>query len=102
MGVRGLHLLRVDAVYENDKILHMRAAERQKKVAVELVNELCPKDCFYRVKLDDTTDYCAYCVIEYEPRRCKISECDKYKRGKRKVVLDKYTLECRWVEYEEL
>ena len=68
---------------------------------IETVDEHCQhKDCIYRMKFDETTDYCAYCLFEYEVRRCKISECTRYKKGKRKVALDGATLWFRW-EYDD-
>lgn len=52
------------------------------KEEIELVSELCPTDCIYMSHLDDGTPICYYAVIKCECRKCKISECDKYKGGK--------------------
>lgn len=56
---------------------------------VETVDEHCKhEDCIYRCRLNFyNTDYCNYAVIVGESRGCSISECDKYKRGKRKVAM---------------
>ena len=49
----------------------------------ELVSELCPIDCVYRSYIEGgNIPICFYIAIAEEPRRCKISECDKYKPGK--------------------
>lgn len=71
------------------------------EVIEELVDQLCPKDCIYRVPLTPTTDFCAYCLAKYEPRGCKISECDKYRTGVRKVIMGLGTLNYEWMEDDE-
>lgn len=49
----------------------------------ELVSELCPTDCVYRSYIEGgSIPVCFYAVIAEQARRCKISECDKYKAGK--------------------
>lgn len=57
--------------------------QREAEETVELVEDLCPKDCIYRSYLHGSgTPICYYAVIERVPSRgCKISECDKYKAG---------------------
>lgn len=72
------------------------------EVIEELVDELCPQDCIYRLPFTPTTDFCGYCLIEHETRHCKISECDKCKVGKRKVVMEFGTLNYKWVEDENI
>lgn len=52
----------------------------------ELVLTHCKHpDCVYRstVNLNGKIPVCVYAMIENEVRGCKISECDKYKRGKK-------------------
>lgn len=70
------------------------------EVIEELVDKLCPTDCIYRIRFTPTTDCCAYCLFKKQSRGCRISECDKYRRGKRRVVMELGTLEFRWVEDE--
>lgn len=49
---------------------------------VETVAEHCKhEDCIYRRLISNDVPICFYAVIMCELRRCKISECDKYKRG---------------------
>lgn len=62
----------------------------------ETVNEHCPKDCVYRVPFDFASDYCAYLVMEGTRRGCDVSNCNKYKQGKRKVTIEGATLYFRW------
>ena len=57
-------------------------------------------ECIYRSQIDGgSTPICFYAVLAGEPRRCKISECDKYKDGRRiRPRMEKdYIL---WWEYE--
>lgn len=69
---------------------------------IETVNEHCKhKDCKYRMMFDPTSDYCAYCVIEKELRGCPISECNRYKRGGKRVTIDGYTLHYKWIMTDE-
>lgn len=50
---------------------------------VETVEEFCPTDCVYRgVMWSYNTPFCQYALIEGECRKCKVSECDKYRQGK--------------------
>lgn len=51
---------------------------------VETIDEFCPKNCVYRMKLDRHTSMCGYAIIEQHTRGCAISSCDKYRKGKRK------------------
>lgn len=42
------------------------------------------KDCIYRGQIDaGHTPVCLYAMYEGRARGCKISECDKYKAGKK-------------------
>lgn len=62
---------------------------------VELVENYCPEDCVYRSELrDDGTPCCCYAAIEGRSRGCRVSECDKYKRGrpKRPRIREEYVL----------
>lgn len=68
---------------------------------IEEVDRYCPKDCIYRMYFDGTTHYCGYCAAERHSRGCKVSECDKYKRGKRRVAIESGTLEFRWELYDD-
>lgn len=52
----------------------------------ETVSEHCKhKDCIYRIKIGTQDPICTYIEKEHRPRGCKISECDKYKAGSRRV-----------------
>ena len=49
---------------------------------VELAKDYCPSDCYYRSYIDGgNTPICFYAVIERKCRGCRISECDKYRKG---------------------
>lgn len=49
----------------------------------ETVAKCCPKDCVYRgMLIGYGTPFCQYALIENECRKCKVSECDKYKHGR--------------------
>lgn len=52
---------------------------------LETVLEHCTHpDCIYRGAIDaGYTPVCLYCLYEYKARGCKISECDKYRSGKK-------------------
>lgn len=51
---------------------------------IETVVEHCKHpDCVYR-NGDGNKATCDYILYEKRPRGCKISECDKYRRAKRK------------------
>lgn len=60
-----------------------------KKKTIETVNEHCKhEDCIYRAHLtgsDSKIEYCDYLCMVGKSRGCKISECDKYVKGKRKL-----------------
>ena len=70
---------------------------------VETVEEYCSqKDCIYRSPLTSyQVDYCNYIVVEGKPRGCSISTCDKYKAGKKKVVMTRRGLWLEWLIEEE-
>ena len=40
-------------------------------------------ECIYRSRITGNTPVCLYAMFAGEPRRCKISECDKYKDGRK-------------------
>lgn len=65
---------------------------------IETVEEHCQhKDCLYRLILDSKrTPFCGYILIEERMRGCRISECDKYRRGKREVIINPDTMRCEW------
>lgn len=52
---------------------------------VELVSTHCRHpECIYRSQIDGgRIPICFYAAMAGEPRRCKISECDKYKDGRK-------------------
>ena len=52
---------------------------------IETVAEFCTHpECIYRSQIEGgNTPICFYAVLAGEPRRCKISECDKYKDGRK-------------------
>ena len=70
---------------------------------IETVAEHCKHvDCIYRSQIEGGIPICLYAVLAGEPRRCKISECDKYKDGRRirpRMKVD-YTIEWEW-EYDD-
>lgn len=55
------------------------------KEEIELCATHCRhEDCIYRGFLYGTfTPFCDYISVMGESRKCKISECDKYKSGKK-------------------
>lgn len=63
----------------------------------EYVDDLCPKDCIYRMQFTPTTDFCAYCIVENGLRGCSISQCTRYKSGRKKLTIDGATLHMRWI-----
>lgn len=65
---------------------------------IETVEEHCKhKDCVYRLTFDTNgTPYCNYCVMEQMVRGCKISECTRYRTGKRTVTMSKDGLHYLW------
>lgn len=56
---------------------------------IETVKEHCRhRDCVYRLPLSGAkheTEFCNYICMAGHPRGCPISECTRYRRGKRKV-----------------
>ena len=68
---------------------------------IETVEEYCPQDCIYRMRFTLSTDFCAYLLMTDKVRGCKVSECDKYRSGHKRVVIDKGTLGYRWVITDE-
>ncbi len=53
---------------------------------IETVAEHCVhKDCKYRAKTT-LIESCDYILVKRKPRGCKISECDKYEAGKKKMI----------------
>lgn len=65
---------------------------------IETVEEHCRHtDCVYRCILDaQGTPFCNYAVMERRMRNSRISECDKYKRGRKRVVMNAGTLNYTW------
>ena len=65
---------------------------------IETVDEHCKhKDCIYRFRLTTySCDFCNYCVVTGEARRCPISQCDKYVKGTKKVRM---TSEGLWFDW---
>lgn len=53
------------------------------KNEIELAEDYCPRDCVYLAYIDASIPCCYYCGLMEEPRRCKISECDKYRKGEK-------------------
>ena len=52
---------------------------------VELMDKCLHDDCVYRgyIYLDGQEPVCQYALVECKARGCKISECDKYRAGKK-------------------
>ena len=80
-----------------------------KDVIGEEINETVAKhcthtECIYRSYIDGgKTPICFYAVLAGEPRRCKISECDKYKDGRKirpRMKID-YTIEWECDLYDD-
>lgn len=71
--------------------------------AIETVEEHCShKDCVYRCTLHSLgTDFCSYILAEGEPRGCDISACNKYRKGRRKVVMTRSGIWFHKIEEEE-
>lgn len=70
------------------------------KMKFELVSKHCKhRDCVYRRVLSDGTHCCMYAAIEHQARGCRISGCDKYKRGTKIRPRMKVTTEIEW-EYD--
>lgn len=55
-------------------------------MAIELVDEICPKDCAYRMNINSggTIHFCGYAITERRIRGCPVSECPYYVKGKRR------------------
>lgn len=53
---------------------------------IETVKEHCKhKDCIYRRHISGgDVPICFYAAIMFETRKCKISKCDKYRKGTKK------------------
>lgn len=51
----------------------------------ELVEQLCPKDCVYRSRFRDNIHYCDYIGMTGTSRGCPVSQCDKYRKGKKRL-----------------
>ena len=70
---------------------------------LETVAECCHRtDCVYRSKIEGGIPICVYILVEGVPRGCSISECDKYKSG-RKIqprIKQDYYIEWDWEYYE--
>lgn len=68
---------------------------------LETVAKHCKhEDCVYRGKLHAwNTPICQYALVEHQCRGCKISECDKYKRGEKIQPRMKVDYTIMW-EYE--
>ena len=67
---------------------------------IETVEEYCRhKDCVYRQSLDGVIDFCNYCVMEEEPRGCKISECIRYRKNRKCVTM---TTRGLWWEIDDV
>jgi len=59
---------------------------------METVREHCKhKDCYYRGRFG-SEPACLYILHTGMARKCSISECDKYKKGKARVGLTDYRL----------
>lgn len=68
----------------------------------ETVAEHCIRmDCVYRMIFDrKNTPFCAYILIEKQPRGCSISQCTRYRTGiKRAVMTSGATID--WLVEEE-
>lgn len=77
----------------------------QDKETVELCSTHCKHvGCIYRSQIDGgRIPICFYAAMAGEPRRCKISECDKYKDGRKvrpRMRID-YTIEWECDLYDE-
>lgn len=56
----------------------------QEKEVIEQVSTHCTHpECIYRSRITGNTPVCLYAMLAGEPRGCKISECDKYKDGRK-------------------
>lgn len=66
---------------------------------VETVDEHCRhEDCVYRMRLDLYGRYfCNYAAMERRSRGCSISECDKYRAGRKRPTIQTETMQMEWV-----
>lgn len=65
---------------------------------IETVEEHCKhEDCIYRMHFQGSTEFCAYLLVTNELRGCPISQCNRYRAGDKRVVIDKATLSYRWI-----
>lgn len=70
---------------------------------VETVKQHCKhEDCVYRRHLEAWTPYCDYIGVEKQPRGCDISNCDKYRPGRkmRPRMHEHYELDWDWEVFE--
>lgn len=73
----------------------------EKEEVIETVDVHCKhKDCVYRTRLSLSGDCCGYMLYTDMPRGCKISECDKYRKG-RKIPTTKGDLYTWTVEEDD-
>lgn len=65
---------------------------------IETVDEHCKHtDCVYRTRLDVYgRHFCAYALAERRSRGCSISECDKYRAGKKRPAIKAGTMQLEW------
>ena len=64
---------------------NVRPLSAERLIMVETVKKYCVHDdCRYRSYFDKQP-CCIYMIITGYPRDCKISECNKYKAGKKKL-----------------
>ena len=77
----------------------MQEKNVNEEIEETVANSCRHPECIYRSQIDGGTPICFYAVLAGEPRRCKISECDKYKDGRkvRPRMKEDYIL---WWEYE--
>lgn len=63
----------------------MQLKDTVEEETIELVSTHCKHpECIYRSQIDGgQTPICFYAAMAGEPRKCKISECDKYKDGRK-------------------
>ena len=62
----------------------MQEKNVNEEIEETVANSCRHPECIYRSQIDGgNTPICFYAVLAGEPRRCKISECDKYKDGRK-------------------
>lgn len=66
---------------------------------IETVDEHCSHDdCIYRFRLSSyRCDFCNYCVVTGELRGCKISECTRYVKGRKRAKMTDAGLWFEWL-----